>query len=87
MIAEHDIGDATMLKRGYKNKQFLFYAYQTKPATGKYIAVNRWHKALLSSGGCTDFALLVTEQELTDAQLTSLGYTGKTVQFYVPVPN
>lgn len=86
LIAEHEINDTTLTRQGYKNKQLLFYAYKNKPATGKYIAVNRWHNTSPTSEGCTGMALSVMEQELTDAQLISLGYTGKMVQFYVPAP-
>ncbi len=86
LMAEHELSDQQMLSFGYKNKQFLFYAYRTKPATGKYVAVSRWVNALPAGSKCKDFTLSVAEHELTDAQLTSWGYTGKKVQFYVPDP-
>ncbi|MCC6282985.1 MAG: membrane dipeptidase [Saprospiraceae bacterium] len=86
LIAEHEISNAKMTEWGYKNKQFLFYAYRTKPASGKYVAVNRWVNALPAGSKCKDFTLSVAEHELTDAQLTSWGYASKMTQFYVPDP-
>jgi hypothetical protein len=86
MLAEHEIPDAKLTSWGYKNKQFLFYAYRTRPSTGSFVAVSRWINTLAKGNTCRDFTLSVTETELTDAQLTSWGYTGKLVQFYVPDP-
>ena len=86
LIAEHEISDAKMTEWGYKNKQFVFYAYKTKPTSGNYVAVSRWVNTLPDGSSCKDFTLSVTESELTDAQLTSWGYTSKIVQFYVPAP-
>lgn len=86
LIAEHEISDAKMTEWGYKNKQFLFYAYKTKPASGNYVAISRWINTLAASSPCRDFTLSIGEHEATDAQLTSLGYTNKLVQFYVPDP-
>ncbi len=86
LIAEHEISDAKMTEWGYRNKQFVFYAYKTRPDSGNYIAVNRWINTLAAGNGCKDFTLSVTEKELTDAQLISWGYTSKIIQFYVPAP-
>ena len=86
LIAEHEISDAKMTEFGYKNKQFVFYAYRTRPATGDFVAVNRWVNTLAQGNGCRDFTLSVAEHEVTDAQLTSFGYTNKLTQFYVPLP-
>jgi hypothetical protein len=84
IIAEHEITDATMVSWGYKNKQFLFYAYRNKPPEGNYEAISRWVNVLPEGNACKDFTLSIGEYDLTDAQLLSFGYTGKTVQFYVP---
>ncbi len=86
LIAEHEISDAQMMQWGYKNKQFLFYAYKSKPASGNYVAVSRWVNALSSGSPCRDFTLSIGEHEITDSDLKSLGYSNKTVQFYVPDP-
>jgi hypothetical protein len=86
LIAEHEISNEKMIEWGYKNKQFVFYAYQTKPASGAYVAVSRWVNAYPEGNNCRDFTLSVAEHELTDAQLESWGYSGKLVQFYVPDP-
>jgi len=86
LIAEHEISDAKMIEFGYKNKQFVFYAYRTKPASGAFVAVNRWVNALPAGNSCKDFTLSIAEHELTHQQLTSFGYTSKMVQFYVPDP-
>lgn len=86
LIAEHEISDAKMIEWGYTNKQFLFYAYRTRPSTGNFVAVNRWVNALPAGNACRDFTLSVAEHELTDSQLSSWGYTSKMVQFYVPDP-
>lgn len=34
IIAEHEISDAKMIEFGYTDKQFLFFAYRTKPSSG-----------------------------------------------------
>lgn len=86
IIAEHEISDQQMTSFGYVNKQFLFYAYKTRPTTGQYVAVSRWINTLPVGNPCRDFSLSVAEHELTDAQLSSWGYTDKKVQFYVPDP-
>ena len=86
VIAEHEIPDATLLNWGYKSKQFLFFAYQNKPNTGDFVAVNRWINAKPQGDPCRDFTLTVAETELTDAQLRSWGYSEKRLQFYVPRP-
>jgi hypothetical protein len=86
VIAEHEIPEATLLGWGYKSKQFLFYAYRNKPATGDFVAVNRWINVKPQGDKCRDFTLTVAETELTDAQLRSWGYTEKKTQFYVPRP-
>lgn len=86
IIAEHEISDQQMTSFGYVNKQFLFYAYKTRPANGAYVAVSRWINTLPVGNPCRDFSLSIAEHELTDTQLTSWGYTNKMVQFYVPDP-
>lgn len=86
LIAEHEIPDAKMIEFGYHNKQFVFYAYRTKPVSGAFVAVNRWVNALPAGNSCKDFTLSIAEHELTDEQLTSFGYTSKLVQFFVPDP-
>ncbi len=86
LMTEHMTSDAKMIEWGFKNKQFVFYAYKTRPASGNYVAVNRWINTLPAESGCREFTLSVTETELTDAQLLSWGYTGKILQFYVPAP-
>lgn len=86
VIAEHEIPDATLLSWGYKSKQFLFFAYRNKPATGDFVAVNRWINAKPQGDKCRDFTLTVAETEFTDAQLISYGYKDKKTQFWVPRP-
>ncbi len=86
VIAEHEIPDATLLSWGYKSKQFLFFAYRNKPATGDFVAVNRWINAKPQGDKCRDFTLTVAETEFTDAQLISSGYKDKKTQFWVPRP-
>ena len=87
LIAEHELTDQQLISWGYKNKELLFYAYRTRPTTGSFEAVSRWVNTLPQGNNCRDFTLSVAEHELTDAQLTSWGYTNKMVQFYVPAPN
>lgn len=84
VIAEHEISDATLQSWGYTNKQFLFYAYRTKPATGNYTAVYRWINAKPQGDPCRDFTLTVAATELTDEQLRSWGYSDKRLQYWVP---
>jgi hypothetical protein len=86
ILAEHEGTDQQFISWGYKNKQLLFYAYRTRPRTGSFVAVNRWVNTLPQGNNCRDFTLSVADHELTDAQLTSWGYTNKLVQFYVPDP-
>ena len=86
LIAEHEISDQKMIEFGYKNKQFVFYAFKDRPTTGDYVAVNRWVNVKKQGDDCRDFTLSVVETELTDAQLISWGYTNKMTQFYVPRP-
>lgn len=83
LIAEHEHSDAQMQAWGYKDKQFMFYAYRTRPTLGNYLEVNRWINAKPAGDPCRDFTLTVTEKEYTDQQLISYGYTQKITQFYV----
>lgn len=76
---------AQLVSWGYKDKKFLFYAFKTRP-NRSYVAVNRWINALPQGNTCRDYTLSVLETEFTDAQLTSWGYSGKKVQFYVLQP-
>ncbi|MBK8878560.1 MAG: hypothetical protein IPN74_08440, partial [Haliscomenobacter sp.] len=54
LIAEHEITDQQMTSWGYKNKEFVFYAYKTKPASGAFVAVSRWINALPAGSSCKD---------------------------------
>jgi hypothetical protein len=84
MFGEHELTDAQLQSWGYKDKEFQFYTYRQPPNYGqRYIAVYRWINAKPQSDPCRDFTLTVAETELTDAQLTSWGYTEKRLQFYV----
>jgi hypothetical protein len=83
MFGEHELTDAQLQSWGYKDKEFQFWAFRRPPSDGRrYVAVYRWINAHPQGNPCRDFTLTVAETELTDAQLTSWGYTEKRLQFY-----
>lgn len=86
MFGANELSDAQLQSWGYKDKEFQFYACQNKPATGDFVAVNRWINAKPQGDPCRDFTLTVAETEFTDAQLISYGYKDKKTQFWIPRP-
>lgn len=85
LLAEHEHTDAQLESWGYTDKKLMFYAWKTK-LNSSYVPVSRWVNALPQGNMCRDYTLSVTATELSDAQLTSWGYSGKKVQFYVYKP-
>ncbi|RCR66306.1 hypothetical protein [Larkinella punicea] len=86
MFGEHEIPDVKLREWGYKDKEFQFYAYRNKPATGDFVAVNRWINAKPEGDKCRDFTLTVAETEHPDQRLIGYGYSNKMTQFWVPRP-
>ncbi|WP_133299963.1 membrane dipeptidase [Larkinella punicea] len=86
MFGEHEIPDAKLREWGYKDKEFQFYAYRNKPATGDFVAVNRWINVKPEGDKCRDFTLTVAETEHPDQRLIGYGYSNKMTQFWVPRP-
>ncbi|WP_373548108.1 hypothetical protein [Haliscomenobacter sp.] len=84
LLGEHEHTDAQLQSWGYRDKKFQFYAYRTRPATGKFLEVSRWVNALPQGNPCRDYTLCLVEGEHTDQNLLNWGYSSKKVMFYVP---